>query len=414
MQMKLPWKIVFCGFIGNVLEAYDFLLFGIFAGIIAKTFMPPSDNDLLMTLAIFASGFVMRPIGGLVMGSIGDHFGRKKALYLSAALMSLSTIFMGSLPSYEYWGILSTILLILCRLLQGFSVGGEYSGALIFVIEHTPKKHAALAGSLITTSSFFGAFLATGVAYLVTRPFMPEWGWRVAFWLGIFMGILSFYIRLKLLDTPHFLAFLKDKSKETLSLSKMVRTYAPNLLATIGIGALNGLLGYTFFTYLNIYFKNVLNIPATLALQYNTFGLIVFLLSLPIIGWIADKLSPLRVMTIGAACVFLFAFPFYILLNAAQPLYVMMIILVFGLSSSAFIGPSNAVMNDLFPVAVRYRGVSIGFNLGMTIFGGTAPAINTYLIGNTGSLTAPSLYIVLCGLIGFVATLKAKKLIVRG
>lgn len=400
--MAIPKKAVFCGVVGNILEAYDFLLFGVFASILSKEFFPPSDHSLMMTLAVFAGGFIFRPLGGLLLGTIGDYYGRKKALLISTSMMSLSTVLMGCLPSYEQIGIVATILVIVCRMIQGISVGGEYNGAAIFVVENSPQKYKGFLGSLVSTSSFVGSLLALGVTQIISLPGMPTWGWRLAFWSGLVIGILSLYVRLKIIESPEFLQYLQQKSQTCLTFVGLFKAHYFSILLVMFIAALSGSLSYTFFTYINLYLRDILNLESDLSFYYSSLSLITFLFFIPIMGKVSDKLGYERLMKMGAVATCFCSYAFYEILQGGENAKIVFCILLFGLSASCFIAPSNAFMNRLFPTQARYRGIALGFNVGMAFFGGTTPVINIYLIEKTQSFSSPSLYLIFCGFLGFL------------
>ncbi len=405
--MKLPWKVIFCGIISNVLEAYDFLLYGMFSHIIAQLFFPDSKYALIMTLTVFATGFVFRPFGALVLGSIGDYFGRKRALLISAFLMSIPTVLIGCLPTFDQIGLFAPILLIICRLLQGFSVGGEYNGASIFVIEHTSPAYSGFVGSFIATSSTIGSLLALGAALLFTNSLMPEWSWRIPFFLGIFMGILGIYIRMMILESPEFKKYVDSKEHVKASFKSMITQYYKQIICVIGIGGLNGVLGYTFFTYLNVYFKTVINMPFENSLMFVSVGLATLLIATPLSGFLSDKIGHGKQMAFGSLSLCLYSYPFYEALQSSHDYVVIGGIMIAGCLSACFIGPSNAFMNQLFPVYTRYRGVALGFGAGMAIFGGTTPVFNTLLIQQTENLGAPAIYVFICSLFGFLSSIYA-------
>lgn len=401
--MKISWKVILCGVISNIAEAYEFLLYGVFAPVLTAYFFPPSDYSFLVVMAVFAGGFLARPLGAIFIGWLGDFAGRKKALLLSTFLMAIATMVMGSLPSYADYGLIVTVAIILCRFLQGFSVGGEYIGATIFVIEHSPSSRGGLVGSFVVMSSFLGALLAMGVAYIVTLPIFPDWGWRIAFWAASLVSLFGFYVRAKIMDSPEFLQYIKHRQKNDDRTLDLLKKYSIPILITLGIAAVNGCLGYTFFTYYNIYFQTVLDLPANLCLLYSSFGILLTLSLMPLFGHLGDKFGPEKLMFLAAIGIMVCSYPLFLLLPQLSSFAVMSALALFSIVSSGYIGPCNIVMARLFPVGIRYRGMAFAFNVGMLAFGGTGPMINTYLIETTQNISAPGFYLAFCGLLGFLS-----------
>lgn len=406
-------RVLISSIIGNALEFYDFTLYGVFAAILAAHFFP-SDNpsvSLLASWGAFAAGFIMRPFGAAVFGHIGDRFGRRKALSISIVVMGVPTFIIGCLPSYQTIGILAPICLILCRLLQGLCTGGEYNGAAIFALEHL-KKHPGLVGGFITGSCVVGALAATGIGSYFIRAGMPSDIWRVAFWAGALISILGFYIRRKISETPEFLAYKeKNVQREGLPILKAIKHHTQPIMMTILSGGLNGALSYTLFGFMNTYLHHYKGMPLSQAMQLNLIGLIVFMLSSPLMGYFSDRFKTgtyFLYATVGVAC---FIFPVFALLQQEALLLVVMGQIGLGFLTGAIAGPQHSFLQVLFPVEDRYSGVSFGFCTGMAIGGGCAPMFMTYLITLTSNLYVPAIYILAYAGLCFTAlySFKAKR-----
>jgi len=204
-------KAILAAMIGNALEYYDVMLYGFFAAALAPLFFPTTNHFVSITasLGTFAAGFLMRPLGGILFGHLGDRYGRRMALAFSILLVTVPTLTIGLLPTYEYIGIAAPIILVVCRLLQGLCVGGEYSGAAIFVIEHSKKKQEAFAGSVLCATGFLGGFLGTILGLICTLPYMPTWSWRIPFLIGSIIGLIGYYIRTQVDESPAYSQAMK-------------------------------------------------------------------------------------------------------------------------------------------------------------------------------------------------------------
>lgn len=413
--MKNQTKVIVAGMIGNALEAYDYMLYGVFAVIIAKHFFPATDPRaaLLASLAAFAAGFVMRPFGGILFGHIGDKYGRKKALTLSILLMAVPTFIIGTLPSYSQVGIFAPIMLVLCRLLQGLCAAGEYSGAAIFVIEHNGKSRAGYAGSLIVSSSIIGALTAMALGAFALSPGMPEWAWRALFMFGIVVGAAGFYVRQKIDESPEYKKMAAAKIIVKSPLKEAIFNSPRAVLSVVIIGGVAGALSYSLITYMNVYLQKVVGLAVNHSMLFNIVGLLVFMFATPFVGRIADKLSPSRVLSYGAWAVILGIYPVYFLLQSPEPGNILKAQVLLGLICACFTAPVNAFMNELFPPRFRYSGVSFSYNLGMALLGGTMPVASTLFIQWTGSPMAPAFYTMAGGALTLFAVYLGKTALIQ-
>lgn len=238
--MKKSYKAIFAAMVGNALEYYDVMLYGFFATMLAPLFFPTENQtiSIISSFGTFAAGFLMRPLGGMIFGHLGDKFGRQKALVLAIFLVTIPTFTIGILPTYVEIGIAAPIILVICRLLQGLCVGGEYSGASIFVIEYSKKGQETFAGSILTASGLFGGVIGTFLGFICTLSFMPSWGWRIPFLLGSLMGLVGYYIRKNVNESPDFMRHKNEKVAKV-PLFLVFQNRKINLLCTIGIGAVS-------------------------------------------------------------------------------------------------------------------------------------------------------------------------------
>lgn len=421
-------KIVLASVVGNALEFFDFTLYGVFSGIIANLYFPSSNptTSLLLSLGAFGAGFLMRPFGAMVFGYIGDHFGRKKALSFSVLMMGLPTLVIGLLPGYEVLGIISSFTVVACRLLQGLCTGGEYNGAAIFSLEHTQNR-PGFVGGLITASCVIGAFTATFLGKLTQLSGMPLWAWRLPFFFGAFISIAGFYIRRNLPETPIFQEAVKKRESLTDSftpsssllkrekdIQKRLDTWVSAIylywkpsLTTFSFGAFNGALSYTLFGFLNLYLSRYAGLTLSEAMGLNLYGLLAFMVGSPLLGMLMDHSNSRLFFKKVCVGIFLMAIPIFLcFLSKSWPLIVLGQILL-GLCTASIAGTGHGAMQELFPAASRYRGISFFFSLGMGIFGGTVPILFIYAIeeANWGLLFPAgflmALALIFMGIIGF-------------
>ena len=402
--MKTLRKTLLSASIGNMLEFYSFTLFGLFLPVISPLFFPEKDPvaSLLYGYIFFAVGFFAYPLGALLFGHIGDRVGRKKALSLAICIMAFPTALIGMLPSYSYLGIFSPILLFICRLLQGICAGGEYNGAGIFIIEHAGKNKEGFSGAFVAAAGTFGAFFATIIGFIFTVPGMPEWAWRIPFFLGSFIGFVGFYIRRELKESPEF---LKDNefSKKISPFVEIVKHHYKAFICAVGIGALGTVPFYMVIGYLNTYFVTIEKINLFEMMALNM-GLTFFCaITLPFIGSMADSIGHARIMIISSLVLLCYSFLFFLLLQE-KSIFIIAIAEAFLLGlSQGYVAPLNAFVSKLFPVSVRYSGTSLGYCVGMALFGGTTPYISSILIEYTHNPIAPAFYLIFVCLLGIIS-----------
>ena len=410
-KIKLKKKVVLSGLIGNVMEFYDFSLYGILSATLAKVFFETGDPfvSLMVSLTVFASGLFMRPLGGLFFGHLGDRFGRKRALTLSIIAMAFPTLIISLLPSYAQIGLVAPLILCLCRLVQGFCAGGEGNGSAVFLIEHSEDKHAGLAGSLTLVGSAFGTVLSMGSAYLVLRPGMPGWAWRVPFFLGTFVAIVGFYMRHNLKETPVFEKLQSQHKIVRFPLKEVLKNSPKVVICTMGVAGFGGSLAYSLVVYLGLHLNRVLRMEMSSAILYGAFGWLLYSLLLPIAGHLSDRFGWARMMMIGSGATFCLIYPLFNLLQTGSRGAVIGFIVVLVILMSLFNGPKNAFLNHIFPVKYRYTGIAVSYSVGIAAFGGLMPLISTMLVRVTGNPLAPAFYIMMTSLMGILAVSYGKE-----
>ena len=408
--MKSKKNVIIASILGNALELYDFSLYGIFTPLFASLFFPNDNSSiaLLASLITYAVGFFMRPLGGIVFGHLGDRIGRKNTLSLSIILMSIPTLIIGLLPTYNQIGLSAPIILLVCRLFQGLCAGGEYNGASIFIIEHLGESRSGLAGSLVSASGAVGSFIAMMLGMILLHESLPSWSWRIAFLTGACFAIIGFYMRRQLQESPEFAKIL-DKESSSIPIVVALQQYPISVLRAFGVGAFSNALANTLIVYLNIYLMHVVGISNVLSMSLTSIGLLFIILLTPLTGWISDKIGRNNIMGIGAILTFVSIYPLFLMLSSKETIYIVFIQIILAIIISLFLGPSNAFLNSLFPTHARYSGIALGYSLGTAFMGGTMPAISTYLIKLTSNIMAPAYYIMLCSILGLSAVCYSKK-----
>ncbi|PKG92911.1 MFS transporter [Paraglaciecola sp. MB-3u-78] len=402
------------GFIGNVVEWYDFALYGYMAGIIAVLFFPEQSTTagLIATYGIFAAGFLMRPIGSAVFGWLGDTIGRSRTMMISVIMMVVPTVLLGVLPTHETIGIWAPMLLVIIRLVQGLSVGGEFSSSVTYLVETAEDGQRGFAGSWANTGSMVGMLLGAGAAALLTGLLSADevasWGWRIPFLLGGIIGGVAIFLRRKLPQSEHF----KRHHHERAQTSPLIQAFTINRLEMTQaflFASAYGVLFYIPLVYLPEWLHEQTGMARHLALQINAGGTALLLFLIPVSGWLGDRLIP-RTYLIAAAmlCFALLAIPMYTWLledgvwGAILVQATMVVILAVPL------GSAPAMFVELFPASDRLSGYSISYNLGLGVIGGATPMFATWLIDFSGFSIAPAGMLVVASLMALTVMLWMK------
>ncbi|MFL9876760.1 MFS transporter [Herbaspirillum rhizosphaerae] len=394
--------------IGNGLEWFDFTVYSFFAVIIAKLFFPTGNEltSLLLAVATFGVGFFMRPVGGILLGIYADRVGRKAALSLTILLMAAGTTLIGLAPTYEQIGLFAPLIIVVARLLQGFSAGGEMGSATAFLTEYAPVKERAFYSSWIQASIGVAVLLGAAVGTFVTSSLSPEalasWGWRLPFLLGIIIGPVGYYIRHHLDETP---TFLEAKDKTDSPLKEIISNFPRETLASFSMVILWTVCTYVLLFYMPTYSIKVLKLPQSTGFIAGMVGGLCIMVFAPIVGRIADRFGRRGLLSGAALLILLLAYPMFAYINAAPGLFSLLIFqLVFGILIATYTGPILAAFSELFPAKVLSTGLSVAYNLAVTIFGGFASFFITWLIAATGSTMAPAFYVMIAAAISLVGT----------
>ncbi len=403
-------RAVVAASIGNALEWYDILVYGFFAVVISKVFFP-NDNafiSLALTFGTFAISYLVRPIGAMVIGSYGDKRGRKAALNLTILLMMIGTTVLTFAPTHAQIGAAAGLIVLLSRMVQGFSAGGEFGSATAFLTENAAKRKAFYASWQVATqgASLLAAaamgFILTG---LLSDAQLSSWGWRFAVGLGMLIGPVGMYIRNKMEDTPEFTGMETLKSP----LSVTLRHNFPRVLTAAGCVGVATLSMYLLL-YMPTYAIKNLHLPSYSGYLGGAVGGLVTLICAPMIGKLADRVGCVTVMRPAALAGLVLVWPLFAFLVSVPNLLVLTLIQgILGLVMAFYFAPLPALMSSIFPTNIRTTGMSLAYNIGVTLFGGIAPIVLALLVESTGLLTSPSFYYMVIAAISFVALNIARK-----
>ncbi len=393
--MRSQTRVLIASIFGNALEFYNLTLYGFFVVTIAATFFP-SDNALLSlisSLSVYAIGFVVRPLGAVLFGHIGDTWGRRKALGLSILIMGIPSILIAFLPGYESLGFLAPTLLILCRAVQGLCSGGEFNGATIFALEHLGKKNPGFAGGLIVGSCLLGSLVALGVATLIQSLDLPSWGWRIAFFLGGSASFYGLYIRRKMEESPVFSILQKEDKINQKPLKTALSNHLSSCFLVFSIAAFDGALTYTLVTFLVVYTTVYLHIPEAQAMYYNFFGVLTCMIATPLAGYAADTYGVKKILLFSTLGVLSLSFPVFLLVQQSSAFSLILANIILGVLTGGIIGVQPLFSQSLFPADTRYTGIAFSYSLSIGLVGGLTPLILTYLVSNGGNPSAPAFYL---------------------
>ena len=396
---------VIAGVAGNVLEWYDFALFGYFAVQIGHHFFP-ADNptaSLLAAYGTFAAGFIMRPLGGALFGWVGDKFGRKQALLLSVMAMAFPSFLIGVLPGTETIGIAAPILLLVFRLMQGLAVGGEYGASSVFLVEGSEPGRRGWMGSWAPVGAFMGTLIGSAAGAIVNAVLSPEevlaWGWRIPFVLGIAVGLGGIAIRRYYVERVPHQAPSRSPLGEALQSHWRTTLHLVALVAALAVGF------YTTFVYAATWLAQVAHVPARTALGINTLAMALSLVASLGAGSLSDRIGRRPVLVAWGAAMALLSYPLMGLMARGQTGGIIVGQVGLALLVAAGSGALPATMAELAPWRVRCTVVSVAHNLGMALLGGTTPLIGEWLLSRTGAPLAPAVFLAAAGLVSFVAAL---------
>ena len=401
---KAERTTVVAGLAGNVMEWFDFGVYGFFAEAIGKLYFPAHDPavSLLASFGVFAVGFLARPLGGLVFGHIGDSRGRRTAVMMSIVLMIVPTLLMAILPTYAQIGITAPILLVMLRLLQGLAVGGEYTTSVVMLVEAAQPGRRGQVGAFAPVGAVAGMLLGSAVGAtlmaLLPTEHAAAWGWRLAFLAGLLIGVVVYLVRRRLPPDETICAI--ESARET-PLAAVFRTQWRTILQVIGLNMGNAIGFYLCFVYVSSWLRREHHMPTSQALMINSGALLVLLGATVGAGALSDRIGRKQLILISFATLTFASVPLFGLLATGEPSRVFMALAVFAVLLAGVLGSSAALMVEAFPKHVRCSGLSVGYNLAQTIFGGTVPLVAMYVTVHFNSPTAPALYLAAAALVSF-------------
>ncbi len=405
-------KVVTASVIGTMVEWYDFLLYGTAAALVFNKLFFPALDPLMGTLAAlgsFAVGFIARPLGGVIFGHFGDKIGRKTMLMTTMFLMGGGTFAIGLLPTYAQIGVWAPALLILLRVVQGIGIGGEWGGAALMVIEHSPRGKRGFYGSLVQMGFPLGMLASTGIFAYLSR--MPDsdfltWGWRIPFLLSSVLVLLGFYIRLKVTESPVFAAASDDgQESPKIPLFEVLTKHRRNLLISIGLKVCEVAWVYILTVFVVVYGTTVLHLPKTVILDGVLLGAALELFTIPLFGWLSDRWGRRTLYFLGSLFTIAAAYPLFLAIQTGSPVVIAFAVaLCMNLGHGSMYGPQAALLPELFGTKVRYSGSSLGCQMAAGIGGGLAPMLATALLAKQGHFVGVAIMIAVLGIVTLIAT----------
>jgi MHS family proline/betaine transporter-like MFS transporter len=402
-------RIIAAGAIGNVLEWYDFAVYGYFAAAIGRTFFPGQDPvaQVLAAFGIFAVGFLMRPVGGALVGHIGDRLGRRAALVFSVAAMAVPTFLVGVLPGYDTLGIAAPLLLTLLRMVQGLSVGGEYTTSVVFMVEQARPGSRGLIGA-VTCCGAVGGILAgsaTGAALasVMSPAALESWGWRVPFILGLVVGVAGVFLRRGIEETARPGGRTRSPIVDVLSNHRLL------LLRLASLSMFNAVGFYVMFVYVVDWLQLVDRVAPARALSINTINMALLLPLMVAMGWLSDRIGRRPVMMAATAFAAIAAWPLFWLMHSPNSALEFLGQFGFVLAVGAFIACQPSIMAETVPARVRCTAIALGYNVTVGVAGGLAPLVATWLVERTGNDYSPAFLIMATAAISFAALISFRE-----
>lgn len=408
-RLRAAKKAVISSSIGAALEWFDIIVYASFAVVITANFFPDAGAyGLILTFATFATTYLIRPLGGMILGSWADRKGRKNALTVTLLLMMVGTLLMAVAPTYAMVGVWGGVIILLSRLIQGFSAGGEFGTATTFLIETAPHKKMFY-GSWQIAAQGASMLLASGFGYALNTWLSEEdlyaWGWRVPFFVGLLVGPVGLYIRARLAEPDELVATERRKSP----LGTLFREHYGRLLAgsaVIGVATISVYM----ILYMPTFAVTNLDIPPAAAYLGGVVAGIITVFGSPLVGHLADRFGPARIMTYAAVAALVLAWPIFQLIVTLRSVTALVIaIALLGVIMAFYFAPLPGLLSSLFPAGIRGSGLSVTYNVGVTLLGGIAPLVLTWLLQVTGSLNAPSLYYMAIAVVSLVGLFFVRK-----
>jgi MHS family proline/betaine transporter-like MFS transporter len=406
-----PRRVIVAASIGNALEWFDILVYGFFAATMSKLFFPNENEtvSLLLALGTFAVSYMVRPIGGLVLGAYADRVGRKAALMLSIRLMMFATLLIAIMPPYAQIGVIAPILILLARLVQGFSAGGEFGSATAFLVEHAPEKRGFMAswqfasqGLATLLASAFGTVLTS----TLSEAQLESWGWRIPFFFGLLIGPIGYYIRRYVGEAGEF---VKRADIERAPVKEAFHSQKGRMLVAVGALAVSTAISY-LITYMPTFAVRDLGLPASTGFASTLVTGIVLTCLTPVVGHLSDRFGRTRIMLTFGALILALMYPSFAFL-VANPGFTVILVVMFlvGVLKAGYFAPLPAMMAELFPITSRATGMAVSYNVGVMTFDGTTPLVIVWLVDATGNPLAPTFYLMFLAVLSLVSVLVARR-----
>lgn len=396
---------------GTLLQWYDFSLFGFLAPVIAKTFFDTNNSfvALLNTFAVFAVGYLLSPLGAIFFGYLGDRFGRKVALTWSILLMTIPTVIIAVLPGYHQWGLASPLILLLCRMIQGFVASAEFAGSAIFMVEHATAKRQCFYASLTSSAYSLGMTIGALICSWLVSHSMPEWGWRIAFALAAVGAALVLFLRSRVAETDVFLQeCVSNVQHKQAPLLEAVRDNRRAILCVLGFAWMIGVVTFGSYVFMNTYLVETTKLSLSTVIRYVTYALILDAVVEPFIAMLADRYGKRTIFSMGA-CLMLVLLPgIFVMLHYNNSTFILAALLLLSLCIAITFAPINALMTLLFKPRYRFSGFATAFNVGISLFGGTAPLVMLWLTHHVHMIWGMVGYYAIAIVVGLLAVTKAK------
>lgn len=396
-------RLLIAGIVGNLLEWFDFAIYGFFAVTIGKLFFPAQDPvaQVISAFGIFAIGFLMRPIGGVLLGYIGDKHGRHTAMLISVAAMAIPTFLVGVLPTYATLGIAAPIILLILRMIQGLSVGGEYTTSVVYMVENSPPSRRGFVGSFavsgavlgILMGSSFGALLAT----LLTADQLQSWGWRVPFWCGLVLGLSGLWLR-RGDDSiaPHTPSTVNP-------LKTAWHDHRQVMLQVSGLSMVTAVVFYLVFVYVVSWLEMVDGIAPATALRINSESMVLLIAVMLASGWLSDRIGARPILMTSTVLIVVLAWPLFWLMHSTNDWSILAGQFGYALLIGAYLGAQPAYMVKVIPAAVRCTAAGLSYNITLGVAGGLSPMVATWLVHRTSDDLSPAFLIAVAALVSWFA-----------
>ncbi len=406
MESASRRKVIIAGMIGNALEWYDFSIYGYFVGAIGQHFFPRENHtaQLLAAFGVFAIGYMMRPIGGAVVGHIGDRLGRRTALTFSVAVMAVPTFLIGLLPGYATLGVAAPVLFTLLRMMQGLSTGGEYTSSLVFLVERAPAGRRGLTAAFGPFGAILGVLLGSAMGWLFAAVMSPEaladWGWRIPFLLGLGVGLAGFFLRRNMPELP------RTEQRGRAPLAEVFRDHWRLLITLAAFSVFNGVGFYITFVYIASWLQSIDRMPLSRALEINTISMCLMPAMFLVTAWLSDRYGRKPLLLVSTIAGFFAAVPLFLLMEHPGAMFALVGQIGLTLIVAVFIGAQAASMVEIAPARVRCTAVGLGYNITLGVVGGMTPLAATWLVQRTGDELAPAFLIMAAAVITLIAVLR--------